>query len=290
VTVLGKLPPIILLVFAADPTPLSLADVKVGEFVEYAVKPDALLRLRACERSERTLTIEVTTQRSGGAPDGTWLVDHLLVDAPLTPLSPPVELSEPDESLSTTIAGETFSECAEWRSKLVGHHVPRSSVRRCSARALVLGSGLVRQSEARFAIRPADSYERSAELVKVGTAEGRCGAAPKTKLDGSWIVTEEGKPTTLSVVAGSTWTRTSQHAGTQRDTNDRSLLTILLEGIWSLPASAPTSTTITFSGRKVSGLVAGDHTWLGPQAGASAPLEVRLQPIVGPGSRVSLPK
>ena len=208
---------LIALLLRQAPTPLTFADVKAGDFLEYQVSEKRQLELFACEVNDQSVRLALQVRHGDGHHSGAVL-DGVLVDVPRARLSPPPKRAEPTEESGASAAGHRFPVCATWTTSSM--HGPNTKVVRCEARELILGGGLVSESSSSFSIR-GESSGSSLTLTALGTREApHCPEWPVAKLDGWYrelsVDQNEASLVELRYTAGSAWLRITEQAFEKR--------------------------------------------------------------------------
>jgi hypothetical protein len=265
--------------------------VKAGDFLEYRIDGKASLTLRACAKSDTTVTVAIEAHQATRPQGCSFLLDGVLVDVPKERLKPPPELPQPTEGVFGKKVGETyFPECGSWKGS-VGFHLPMHDTIRCIAPELVLGGGLVSFT---WSVMPINGRGESHEttLVKHGNDPAPCPAWPKAKLEGSWRFNNGTQLWDRQAVAGSAWVRIRNQeldmkTGTAKGApgeEQSCLADMLIPSARDLPAAGSCRSSIQMVGGKPLPALAltaedGVEIWPDPKALADAPLWVRIQPL-----------
>lgn len=259
-----------LLLAAADGgAPLSLRDVQQGDALVYDLGANGELSLRACAKNEDSVAVAVSLERDGGVPNGTWLIDRVVVDLPVKPLENPQPwLGHLEREVTTSAAGLRLAACAKFYVSHPTMHGASGPVLRCEARELILGGGLVQQAFTWFGHR-GGSGSSNVTLKQVTRNSAPCPAWPRAKVTGAWRSQRYG--TTFQ--AGSTLVR--------KNGSDSYFLDFLVKTIVDLPRQTPVPGTAKLGGRAVKTLtVTGSNGhvwwWLAPGELPDAPLGLRL--------------
>lgn len=255
---------------------LSLAQVTPGDEVVYEIAGEGTLSLRACATSPKSIFVEVSAGRDGGAPAGMWLLDRMVLELPTASLdSPRPWLGENIGEGPMTFAGQRFGTCASFLLSHPTAHGPSGKVARCEAQALLLGGGLVHRDLSWLA-HGAGLQTSVVQLKRVSNRKAPCSQSwPRVRVDGRFRWKSDSAVVEETLVAGSVIVR--------KDGSDTYLLDYLVDKLRKLPRERPTPVTLTFAGRPFEMLsVRSDKrvfAWPAPRAFPDAPLELRLREL-----------
>jgi hypothetical protein len=299
----------------AGPEPsLSFADVRAGDYVAYDVDGKATLRLYACAVTPKTVTLAISVKPKVIAEGCKSLLDGALVEVPVTPLKPAIELPQPDDVRQLIVKGQAFPDCGSWSSERTTHG-PRTHTTRCISRELVLGGGLVNFSHTQLTIQGrGDNYDLA--LDDFGNSPGPCPSWPRAPLGGWWRESSvRGRFRTASETAaqaGSAWVRTREQSLTPSKGGPTTidgvgfansgapyehrqyLVQALIPAVRALPGEGKcTPTTLSVGGAQVGGVKHEEtstdrygtkyvHTriWALPTALSAAPYLSRIRPVL----------
>lgn len=216
---------LLLMLLSADGgTALSLADVKLGDLVEYDIDSQATLTLRACAKNETTLTIAVSlTTKEKKAYSS--LLDGVLVEQPFAPLVPaPPELKKPTSLSTWRAAGGVWETCGFWKRPF-SMHGKNGDTRRCEGQELILGGGMVHSTDSVFTIR-GGGYNHEVALKRFGQLATPCPKWPRARVAGWYRMLEtggwvsDGNPGTSNLrtfAAGGSWVRMTEGTSEPKD-------------------------------------------------------------------------
>lgn len=280
----------------AEDKPLTFADVAVGDWLEYEVDGKATLKLRACARGARAITVAVSTYTGDRSMACSLLLDGMLIDVPLERLKPPPELPQPEKIVGgRSIGDKLFTECGEWGG-FRSIHGPNTTTVRCIAPELVLGGGLVSYRFSIFTIR-GYSESHDTRLKRRGNDASACPKWPRVPLSGWWDEQWVGKAgkdlASTRVEAGSAWVRitTKERAADPAETSQQYLADALIDRLRELSrlGSKCSPTTFNAGGKSIPAVVftqlddKGAEIYRAVWASAAARLEgpafLALQPL-----------